>query len=303
MSILELALTSSGDAKKIRGMKVESEEERFSVYDFINAVCGRAVGDNYARVTYSRLIKDGSEHKDAVISNCNVCKFPGSRQRDTPTMTLRGLQQLLMILGGKVADDYRILVSDTFARVMAGDRSLIQVIEANAESTAPVQQAFKRSLAEEPAAKTLDQMCGVKRMNDIAEMDKLEDLRIKQVKRVQEHAAAYAFLCPDGKLDDQARVMFKDQLFNLCMANNGDSITNGGGNNPLTISNVAAKMGIFLDTDELQDVGRAVAKAYKAKYGTKPSKHEQKVDGAMRPVNSYTERDRDLVEAVLATYK
>ena len=222
-------------------------------------------------------------------------------------MTLKGLEHLLLILGGKVADEFRTLVTDTFNRVMAGDRSLIKVIEANAQSTSPVQQAFKKSLAEEPAAPTLEQLCGTKRMNNIEEMDKLEDVRMKQVKRVQEHAAAYALLCPDGKIDDQARIMFKDTLLNLCMANNNNgsaAITNGPlASTPLTISNVASKMGMVLSTDKLQEVGFAVAKAYKQKYGEKPSKHEQLCGGAVRSVNSYTERDRDLVEAVLATFK
>jgi hypothetical protein len=81
-------------------------------------------------------------------------------------------------------------------------------------------------------------------------------------------------------------------------------VTNGPlASTPLTISNVASKMGMVLSPDKLQEVGLAVAKAYKQKYGEKPSKHEQLCGGAVRSVNSYTERDRDLVEAVLATFK
>jgi hypothetical protein len=94
---------------------------------------------------------------------------------------------------------------------------LIQVIDANDMSTAPAQHMFKRALAQEPADKTLDKMCGVKRTNDIEERSLLEDLRIKQIKRLQDHAAAYATLCPDGKIDDRARVLFKDQMLNLCI--------------------------------------------------------------------------------------
>jgi hypothetical protein len=101
--------------------------------------------------------------------------------------------------------------------------------------------------------------------------------------------------------------MFKDQLLNLCLANNNNApaaIANGPlPSMPLTISNVASKMGLVLSSDKLQEVGHAVAKAYKQKYGENPSKHEQLCGGAVRSVNSYTERDRDLVEAVLATFK
>jgi hypothetical protein len=42
-------------------------------------------------------------------------------------MTIRGLQRLLMILGGKVAAEFREIVERTFTRAMAGDQSLIEV--------------------------------------------------------------------------------------------------------------------------------------------------------------------------------
>ena len=64
-----------------------------------------------------------------------------------------------MILGGKVAAEFRKLVEETFTRVMAGDQSLIEVINANAASQAPVQQAYRAALAQEPVAPVLDEFC------------------------------------------------------------------------------------------------------------------------------------------------
>lgn len=74
-------------------------------------------------------------------------------------MTIRGLQRLLMILGGKVAAQFRELAEGIFTRVMAGDQSLIEVINANAASQAPVQQAYRQALAQEPVAPVLDDFC------------------------------------------------------------------------------------------------------------------------------------------------
>jgi hypothetical protein len=294
MSVLELCLTSGGDGKKMRGLKKEGTEDRWAVYDFINAVCGRPVSDSYADMTFSRLVKDGSEHKDAVLSKCLDCKFPGARQRNTPTVTLKGLEHLSLILGGKVADEFRTLVTDTFNRVMVGDRSLIHVIEANAQSTSLVQQAFKKSLAKEPAAPTLEQICGVKR-------DRWDNLKF-----IKDSYEAYSMICSDTSMDERARLFFKDRVMNQVLLDDGgaSAITNGPpASTPLTISNVASKMGMVLSTDRLQEVGFAVAKAYKQKYWEKPTKHEQLCGGAVRSVNSYMERDRALVEAVLATFK
>jgi hypothetical protein len=74
-------------------------------------------------------------------------------------MTIRGLQRLLMILGGKIAAEFREIVEGTFTRVMAGDKSLIEVINANAVSQEPVQQAFRQALAQEPVEPVLDEFC------------------------------------------------------------------------------------------------------------------------------------------------
>ena len=52
-------------------------------------------------------------------------------------MTIRGLQRLLMILGGKVATEYREIVESVFTRYTAGDTSLIEEVRANAVSYAP----------------------------------------------------------------------------------------------------------------------------------------------------------------------
>ena len=282
MSVLTLCLTSD-DARSVRGMVGPDGVERWSVYDFINAVCGKEAGNTYANTVFCRLVKDGSEHKMEVTSSCSDLKFPGRGQRDTPTMTLRGLQRLLMILGGKVAAEYRALVEGTFTRVMAGDRSLIQVIEANAASTSPVQQAFQRALASEPADAGLERVSGVKR-------DRWDNLRF-----IKESTELYSHICADTHMDERARLFFKDSLMNQLMLEDKP----GQASTPLTISTVAAEMGLSLSTLELQSVGHDVVRAYKAKHGEAPAKHEQLCGGAIRKVNSYTQTDRALVEAAL----
>ncbi len=69
---------------------------------------------------------------------------------DTPAMTLRGLQRLVQILGDKVAADFRVLVVGTFTRFQAGDTSMIEEIHSNAASSAPIHQAYRQALTQEP---------------------------------------------------------------------------------------------------------------------------------------------------------
>ena len=69
-------------------------------------------------------------------------------------MTLRGLQRLLLILDNKVASDFRHIVEGTFTRFMSGDTSMIQEIHSNAASSAPIHQAYRQALAQEPTPNT-----------------------------------------------------------------------------------------------------------------------------------------------------
>jgi hypothetical protein len=87
MSVLELCLTSGGNGEKIRGTKGENGEERWSVYNFINAVCGKDATDKYGAHVYYSLIQDTSEHKVEVCSLSSHLKFPGRGQWETPCMT------------------------------------------------------------------------------------------------------------------------------------------------------------------------------------------------------------------------
>ena len=166
MNNLELCLfqgMGEGNDKinAIRG-KIHDGLERWSVYDFISIVFGNELGCNQSRTTFYRL-RDGQDHGEEIKSFCVDLCFDGSGQKPTPTMTLQGLLRLLAILPGKIAIEYRTMASNTITRVMAGDRSLINVIEANAESTAPLQQASRTALAHEPADDTLDRLSGLKR--------------------------------------------------------------------------------------------------------------------------------------------
>jgi hypothetical protein len=57
-----------------------------------------------------------------------------------------------------------------------------------------------------------------------------------------------------------------------------------------------------LDEGQLQKIGKLVAAAYRERYGQNPSKHDQLVRGAVIPVNSYTERDKGLLQAAIEKF-
>ena len=143
-------------------------------------------------------------------------------------MTIRCLQRVLMILGGKVAAEFRVLIEGVFTRVMAGDQSLIEVINENAASNAPVQQVYRQALAQEPAVSAYDSL-SKKRQLDMEEfelqivMDERKQRLSMLTSEAQMKASdaqkmlmdAYALLCPNQVMDDRARLLFKDNLLSI----------------------------------------------------------------------------------------
>jgi hypothetical protein len=131
----KLLLRLAGDAT-VRATITADAQHVFSVYDFMDLACPTQC-DSWTKI------------QNVTLSNTKKRRF-----RQTPVMTLEGLQGLLVILGGKVAADLRQIVKGTFTRYMAGDTSMIEEIRSNAASSAPVHQAYHQALAQEPVTDT-----------------------------------------------------------------------------------------------------------------------------------------------------
>lgn len=306
--MLLLKLTD-GEGQSVRGM-MHAGAQWFSVYDFMTKACKYANAGASARNAYRDLISDSSEYKDEVVGSAYYLKFLGKGQRETPCMTIRGLQRLLMILGGKVAAEFRAIVESTFTRVMAGDQSLIEVINANAASQAPVQQAFRAALAQEPVDPVLDEYCqDRKRKHDELEleerrhhleMDKrgkdLEHSRLALENRamaMDNAVKAFEFLQTAAdvtSVDDRTKLQFEDHIKNVILSSGTEESTG------ISVSVLALEMGYSCSDQQIQAIGRKMAAKYRAKYNQDPSKHMQQFKGNYIPVCSYTARDRPLME-------
>ena len=217
MVLLELSLFHD---KGIRGMTIidalNKEEERYSVFDFINCVCEKDIKDSYAQKTFDRLKeKKSSELSKEVMTSCLYLQFEGKGQRKTPTMTIRGLSRLLMVLDNKVASAYRLTAEVILNRVIAGDRSLIKVIEANAISNSPMQQVVRNTLLADGEPIVLgvtnndhNESTGEKRMREV-DFDEVKQNNIKQKIDNLEHIINVCQkLAPGGELDHNTRATF-----------------------------------------------------------------------------------------------
>ena len=324
MSCLFLKIIDK-EGPALRGGVDKDGNPAFSLFDMGNIACNKERDSTYGKNVFYRLTQERSEFKSEVDSFCVYLKFPGSGQRETPCATIRGLHRYLMILGGKVAAEFRKIIEGTFTRVMAGDQSLIEVINANAASDAPVQQAFRAALAQEPV---LDDFCiGKKRERrdlvfdmEIAERKTaleerkaaLDERKLKHASNLIEHAntamGAINALKNWANVDERTKLQTEDHIKNILFSTMPASTTTlaitDGTHQPnettgLSVSIVAKELGFKCSDGDLQRIGRAMAKAYRVTYKCDPSKHTQYVNGACIPVNSYTERDRSMMEQTI----
>lgn len=62
---------------------------------------------------------------EEVVTILSQHKFPGPGQRETPCVNAKGLVKLLMLIPGKLAQEFRNQTADIMLRYLGGDTSLI----------------------------------------------------------------------------------------------------------------------------------------------------------------------------------
>ena len=317
MSSLILKLTENGDFT-LRGMSLPDGNQFFSVYDFIHKVCKYKDNGAHSRKVYQRLTAEGSEFKKEIEESRVLIKFPGPGQRETPAMTIRGLQRILMILEGKVAADFRALVEGTFTRVMAGDTSLISVIQANAASNAPIQQAYKAALQAEPVDTGLEDPIKKRKLEREEERFQMEmnerkrrllTQSIVDQKQALENSITMLqvlhTLNPNEPIDPRTKLQIEDQVKNIGLfgAYGGNlAIENGASSDGISIASMSSTLGFRFNNSQVVEIGRIMAAKYRGKYNAEPPKHNQYVNGNVILVNSYMERDHDMMKTIIQEY-
>ena len=266
-----------------------------------------------------------------------------------------------MLLGSKVASGFRELVEGTFTRVMGGDKSLIEVINANAVSEAPLQQMYRAAMEQNPVASTLEEICNVKKRE---RDDVMWDLQIAERKFKLEKEKSEMMITMEEKkiaieekrnamekermqttfqmageamhvlntmnsfksIDERTQVqfqdliktsMFKTSATKMITTTISTDVENPNSQQPvatttttttvvvanetegMTVTVKGMQMGIILSDKEAIQVGKIMAAKYRAKYNSEPTKHKQPSGGKYIFVNSYMERDSDMMEGAI----
>lgn len=129
---------------------------------------------------------------------------------------------------------------------------------------------------------------------------KIQALAIEQRKSTIEsieRAMEFVRACSrNEQLQECDAMFFRETMLNT-MRNDAHIPTNQSNmpklsGNQLTLSTLLASENLRFDSGNLQKLGLFISKKYVEKYNQKPEKHEQHVNGAIRLVNTYYEKDR-----------
>ena len=126
----ELLLKLAGNAT-VRGTINADGDHVGSVYNFINLACNKR--GRFAYKVWERLTSDNSAYKDELEKLVTLEYVKGlsvhigdlshtkkTRRRQTPVMTLRALQRLVMFSSGKMASDFhRIVRRNVFPKALS----------------------------------------------------------------------------------------------------------------------------------------------------------------------------------------
>ena len=215
-----------------------------------------------------------------------------------------------MVLPGKIAKETRSQFADIIRRYMAGDQSLHVEIEKNAASTSPIAEMARASLDTDPALERikkrqleLDELSFQERQLEL--QSKQASIRAQEIENVLKFKSIMDMLDPTWERDTRLKLNTKDWVLNVAFGQtNTKAIENGeaGQAKLITISDVAQKLGYRLKQGDLTTVGKRVAKAYVKEHNENPPKSSRFVDGAVRDVNGYTQRDWGLIEDVIKEY-
>ena len=122
-SLVEFATLDENALQHIR--KTAEDPPRASVYDVIVHTCKQSAAN--AAHTWERLKTQFPE----VCHSVTNFKFSGRGQRYTPVADARGIVEIILVLPGKAAAEYRKEAASTIVRYLGGDLTMVDEIAAN----------------------------------------------------------------------------------------------------------------------------------------------------------------------------
>ena len=283
-------------------IRFDRETKRGSVLDVVQLVT-QCSQDNASKV-FQRL----SEHHPYLRASRVDFKFPGQGQRPTPVATVMTLCEIAWLLPGKNAAMFRREGASTLCRALGGDLTLIEEIRARHGDISPEEQAIML----EGTGVTVDEANGGLHQLELAERHLAlaeRRLKLQMDSKLAEHTLILGSLdvserlkiFAGGETDERFRMALLDASKNVVLLSvpRGDTLAIASGaaddTKPISVSSVAADLGRRLSTQQLCEIGRKAAAAYREIHGQNPPQHDGFANGHVVKINTYFEKDRTLL--------
>ena len=156
--------------------------------------------------------------------------------------------------------------------------------------------------AEGVDAHLLELQCDKMQINNDKRRNENDQRRIdNKLATVHWFASTMELLDPTWRRDKRLVLQAQDYLQNsLFRASAAPQLEDGRAQSAsISVSQVAFELGDALSAEQCIAAGKRAAKMYRAQHGGPPPKHDQTVRGLEVSVNSYTERDRSLLETAI----
>jgi len=144
-----------------------------------------------------------------------------------------------------------------------------------------------------------------KRKHEEFEFQKLELEKLELQKLAIENGAklmeTYEAVCSSTTVDDHARLIFKDYFLNIAAQFAGLPLKN----DPITTSMVAWGLDYFPTDSQVREINKIIRRRYEKIYARSPPQTidaYDEVTDAFTHTDSYTERDRPMMERIIKDF-
>jgi hypothetical protein len=289
-------------------LRVDDATKQASLIDVVRLVTGQ--NQDTASGTVRRMVKGeneflaGCSKLQPFRAKCSKLRING-KGRETWVADAPTLVQIIWDIPGKAAKEFRRQSAHYICRILGGDRTLIDEIEMRYDRTPKEVKEFMTANVERPVMpeRSEDELNNVlKRKREDAEIVALELANKERALKIKKDELDFYTQCRDCIPNDA-------RLQSACDDNIRALICNGSKPAvafkylPDFSSILREEYNVVLTNSKLAQLGKLVSDAYQKKYGSRNTEKVQRlVDGAIRPVNAYLSKDKDLVYGVIAEY-
>jgi hypothetical protein len=330
------SLFNRADGSAVTMRTTTGDDPRVSAIDFTMVVTGQ--NNDHA----SQTVRNLKKIYPGIFAVCKMHQFPGARQSKQTVLCLSECVEVMGVLPGNTAKEFRKQSATLLTRLFAGDPTLHDVITKNGLSDGLVNQAARAELRNKGAAvevadeeetrmvkkirqASIQQELGAIKKQTVIDIYETKEM-VGKAEKAEQQTVITRFetmdiirkKCEEGASDSQKRWMnesFQNHMLSMFhgVASGVDGTAQKSINNEPVFTDDMQPVSISIHIiipKGLKDPGSTIAKKvgviakrmYVDKYGQYPPQEWAKIEGLDLMVNKYCKRDLPMLEDAFNEY-